>query len=237
MDDVGSSVHHVPFMKGSLGIGVLPTSVGLTVIRVDESSDAKMFGVELNDIIIDLDGAPLPRDCSMDEFSRRLASQPSSVVFGLLKDPSLKRSLAAMPHPALERAPDAIVRGPTNDAKNKKTLRKSISRLWRSAKRGDRETRAPSPLSLDASPPSLDADAAPATALTWHAPTNMPPAPPTEQLPVDGITYDQYVGVADGTMLRAGCLESLLLCGLGPASAPVDLDDHTNSEAAHWAGY
>ena len=63
-------IFRVTFGGGPLGFGVLPSEAGLMVVSVD--GPALGSGVEVNDMIVELGGAPLAREVSMKGFGDQL---------------------------------------------------------------------------------------------------------------------------------------------------------------------
>jgi hypothetical protein len=102
------SVSSVLFSEGPLGIGVLPTTRGLAVVRVD--GRAQVAGVHVHDVLVSINGAPLPRGCSMkasawcalpylvrvtvhslQAFSDLLGALPRPVTLGFLQDTAVRQ--------------------------------------------------------------------------------------------------------------------------------------------------
>jgi len=73
----------VSFGNGSVGLGLLPSSDGLKVTEC--SGIAESAGVNLGDIIVELQGEKLPVDITLQEFAERVAKLQRPIVIGFSK--------------------------------------------------------------------------------------------------------------------------------------------------------
>lgn len=73
----------VSFGNGSVGLGLLPSSDGLKVTEC--SGVAESAGVNLGDIIVELQGEKLPLEITLQEFAERVAKLQRPIVIGFSK--------------------------------------------------------------------------------------------------------------------------------------------------------